>query len=59
MGIATDDEWLLDEAQKRFDTIWRGAECGSCKLRRECPKPIDTIQSKTAARSKTAAPRTK
>ena len=46
MGIATDDEWLLDEAQKRFDTIWRGAECGSCKLRRECPKPIDTIQRK-------------
>ena len=29
MGLLTDDEWLLDAAQARFETIWRGAECGS------------------------------
>jgi phosphatidylserine/phosphatidylglycerophosphate/cardiolipin synthase-like enzyme len=43
MGILTDDDWLLDEAQKRFDFIWRGAECASCRLRRECPKPLDLL----------------
>jgi phosphatidylserine/phosphatidylglycerophosphate/cardiolipin synthase-like enzyme len=42
MGIVTDDEWMLDAAQARFETIWRGGECGACKMRRECPKPLDT-----------------
>jgi phosphatidylserine/phosphatidylglycerophosphate/cardiolipin synthase-like enzyme len=44
MGIVTDDEWLLDEAQARFERIWRGAECKGCGLRRECPRPIDTLE---------------
>src|SRR5579859_6968908 len=44
MGILTDDEWLLDEAQKRFDFIWRGGECGACRMRRECPRPLDLLQ---------------
>jgi phosphatidylserine/phosphatidylglycerophosphate/cardiolipin synthase-like enzyme len=43
MGIVTDDEWMLDEAQRRFDFIWRGAECGACRLRGECPAPIDSL----------------
>jgi phosphatidylserine/phosphatidylglycerophosphate/cardiolipin synthase-like enzyme len=43
MGIVTDDDWMLDRAQERFETIWRGAECAGCKLRRECPAPIDAI----------------
>ncbi len=41
MGILTDDEWLLDEAQARFERIWRGAECAGCRLRAECPGPLD------------------
>ena len=45
MGIVTDDEWLLDQAQARFEQIWRGGECGACKMRRECPKPLDQIRS--------------
>lgn len=47
MGVLTDDEWLLDEAQARFDRIWRGLECGACRLRTKCPKPID-VTYKTA-----------
>jgi phosphatidylserine/phosphatidylglycerophosphate/cardiolipin synthase-like enzyme len=43
LGVLTDDEWMLDATQARFDAIWRGSECGACKLRRECPTPIDTI----------------
>ncbi|HEY4016164.1 MAG TPA: phospholipase D-like domain-containing protein [Polyangiaceae bacterium] len=41
MGVLTDDEWMLDVAQARFDAVWRGGECGSCRLRRECPAPLD------------------
>jgi phosphatidylserine/phosphatidylglycerophosphate/cardiolipin synthase-like enzyme len=41
MGIVTDDDWMLDAAQSRFDAIWRGAECAACRLRRQCPSPLD------------------
>jgi len=41
MGIATDDDVLLDFAQARFDRIWSGKECGSCRMRNLCPKPLD------------------
>jgi phosphatidylserine/phosphatidylglycerophosphate/cardiolipin synthase-like enzyme len=44
-GIVTDDEWLLDAAQARFERIWRGAECGGCRMRGECPKPLDTLHT--------------
>jgi phosphatidylserine/phosphatidylglycerophosphate/cardiolipin synthase-like enzyme len=41
MGIMTDDEGMLDAAQARFERIWSGRECGACKLRHVCPKPLD------------------
>jgi phosphatidylserine/phosphatidylglycerophosphate/cardiolipin synthase-like enzyme len=41
LGILTDDELLLDELQSSFDAIWAGRRCGSCRLRRECPAPLD------------------
>lgn len=41
MGIVTDDDAMLDVAQERFDRIWRGAECKSCRVRAECPRPLD------------------
>jgi phosphatidylserine/phosphatidylglycerophosphate/cardiolipin synthase-like enzyme len=43
LGILTDDDAMLDAAQGRFDRVWRGAECASCKLRRECPRPLDLV----------------
>jgi phosphatidylserine/phosphatidylglycerophosphate/cardiolipin synthase-like enzyme len=43
LGVLTDDEWMLDQAQARFELIWRGGECGACKLRRECPGPLDRL----------------
>jgi phosphatidylserine/phosphatidylglycerophosphate/cardiolipin synthase-like enzyme len=43
MGILTDDDWMLDVAQARFDAIWRGVECASCRLRRQCPAPLDRV----------------
>jgi phosphatidylserine/phosphatidylglycerophosphate/cardiolipin synthase-like enzyme len=41
IGIVTDDELMLDELQSTFDAIWTGRRCGACRLRAECPAPID------------------
>jgi phosphatidylserine/phosphatidylglycerophosphate/cardiolipin synthase-like enzyme len=43
LGILTDDEAFLDEAQARFDRIWTGKECRGCALRGVCPRPLDTL----------------
>lgn len=55
MGIVTDDEAMLDASQARFDRIWRGAECASCKMRRECPAPLDQPSSVRTARDRRCA----
>ncbi len=47
-GILTDDEYVLDALQARFDALWSGRECQGCGLRRECPKPIDTLVKRSA-----------
>jgi phosphatidylserine/phosphatidylglycerophosphate/cardiolipin synthase-like enzyme len=41
MGVMTDDDVLLDATQARFERIWSGGECGACKLRDVCPRPLD------------------
>jgi phosphatidylserine/phosphatidylglycerophosphate/cardiolipin synthase-like enzyme len=41
IGMVTDDALLLDDVQELFDRIWRGSECGTCRLRDECPRPLD------------------
>ena len=43
LGVITDDDVFLDAAQARFEAIWTGRECGSCKLRRQCPAPLDQL----------------
>lgn len=56
LGISTDDDVLLDAAQARFERIWRGAECGNCRLRSECPAPLDQPRpAKRVATSTTIA----
>ncbi len=42
-GFATSDDVLLDATQSEFDAIWSGSRCKSCKVRRECPRPIDLL----------------
>jgi phosphatidylserine/phosphatidylglycerophosphate/cardiolipin synthase-like enzyme len=49
-GILTEDDVLLDAVQARYDRIWRGAECGSCKLRHLCPAPLDTPPARALKR---------
>jgi phosphatidylserine/phosphatidylglycerophosphate/cardiolipin synthase-like enzyme len=56
LGIVTDSEALLDATQARFDRIWRGRDCASCQLRRECPAPIDTLTSREGSRRTRRSP---
>lgn len=44
-GIVTTDDLLLDEMQAEFDAIWSGSRCAGCRVRSECPKPLDTLTS--------------
>jgi phosphatidylserine/phosphatidylglycerophosphate/cardiolipin synthase-like enzyme len=41
LGILSQDDLLLDEVQAFYDAIWRGSPCATCKLRSECPKPLE------------------
>jgi phosphatidylserine/phosphatidylglycerophosphate/cardiolipin synthase-like enzyme len=50
MGLSSDDDVLLDAAQSRFERIWSGKECGSCRLRSECATPLDQIASAGTAK---------
>jgi threonine/homoserine/homoserine lactone efflux protein len=43
MGLLTEDDFMLDAAQARFDRIWRGASCAGCRLRSVCPGPLDKL----------------
>jgi phosphatidylserine/phosphatidylglycerophosphate/cardiolipin synthase-like enzyme len=57
LGVLTEDDHLLDRVQAHFDAIWSGRECKACRLRRLCPRPIDTLVRKSPANtSSTRAP---
>jgi phosphatidylserine/phosphatidylglycerophosphate/cardiolipin synthase-like enzyme len=57
MGIATDDDVLLDQAQLRFDRIWSGKECKACRLRTVCPAPLDLPKAPSRPARTFAKPR--
>ena len=44
IGIVTADEQTIDQLQDRYDRIWRGGECGGCRLRNECEMPLDEVE---------------
>ncbi len=56
VGVLTSDELLLDTMQGEFDRIWSGRACSGCKLRGECPKPIDTLGAPKPAAPAAPAP---
>jgi phosphatidylserine/phosphatidylglycerophosphate/cardiolipin synthase-like enzyme len=49
LGIVTDDAQLLDQVQALYEQIWRGGECGTCKLHEECPGPLVQLGSAAAS----------
>jgi phosphatidylserine/phosphatidylglycerophosphate/cardiolipin synthase-like enzyme len=42
IGFVSRDDMLLDEIQAYFDNIWQGTRCLSCRLRDDCPRPLDS-----------------
>ena len=40
LGIGTDDDWMLDVVQARYQRIWSGGECAGCRLQAECGAPL-------------------
>lgn len=43
LGIVSDDDALLDQVQGLYDRIWQGGECAGCRLRDDCPGPLDSL----------------
>lgn len=40
LGFVTEDFDVIDRVSALFQSVWTGAECGTCKLRSACPDPI-------------------
>jgi hypothetical protein len=45
LGFVTADDLLLDEVQSLYEEVWRGARCAGCRLRQDCPGPLDMAPS--------------
>jgi phosphatidylserine/phosphatidylglycerophosphate/cardiolipin synthase-like enzyme len=41
LGFVTADDLLLDQVQSLYEEVWRGARCAGCRLRQDCPRPLD------------------
>jgi phosphatidylserine/phosphatidylglycerophosphate/cardiolipin synthase-like enzyme len=41
LGFVTADDLLLDQVQSLYEQVWRGARCAGCRLRQDCPRPLD------------------
>jgi phosphatidylserine/phosphatidylglycerophosphate/cardiolipin synthase-like enzyme len=50
LGFCTEDFDTVDRVQALFESVWSGAECASCKLRRICPDPIGEPARKSLVR---------
>jgi len=40
LGFVTEDFEVIDRVGALYESIWKGAECANCKLRRVCPDPL-------------------
>lgn len=43
LGVVTADAQLLDQVQAMYERVWTGGECGACRLRDDCPGPLDEL----------------
>lgn len=58
LGFVTDDAPLLDQVQALYERLWSGGECTGCKLRDDCPGPLDElagVATASAARRRSRA----
>ena len=53
LGVVTDDAQLLDQVQALYDRVWTGGECPECRLRDECPGPLNELAQIHVGKRKT------
>lgn len=41
LGFIIRDDLVLDDVQGIYNAIWTGQPCAGCRLRDECPQPLD------------------
>lgn len=49
VGFVSDDEGLLDDVQALYERVWSGRACKGCRLREQCPAPLDELHAKKPA----------
>ena len=57
LGFVTDDAPLLDQIQALYERIWTGGECAGCRLREDCPGPLDELGLQPPVTVRKAKPR--
>lgn len=50
LGMVTDDDHVLDQVQSLYERIWSGRACKGCRLRPQCPQPIDELVARSEPR---------
>ncbi|MHB8872116.1 MAG: phospholipase D family protein, partial [Myxococcaceae bacterium] len=40
LGFVTEDFDTIDQVTALYQSVWKGAECGACRVRELCPDPI-------------------
>lgn len=56
-GFVTEDFDVIDRVTALFQSVWSGAECGTCKLRDACPDPIGPPATRHTRRKRGRADR--
>jgi phosphatidylserine/phosphatidylglycerophosphate/cardiolipin synthase-like enzyme len=59
LGFVTDDAQLLDQVQALYEQIWSGGECGTCRLRDECPGPLADLAARARLTKLTPSPKSR
>jgi phosphatidylserine/phosphatidylglycerophosphate/cardiolipin synthase-like enzyme len=53
IGFVSEDDLLLDEVQRLYDSVWRGGACKGCRVRDVCEAPLDLVQTPRLRRAAT------
>ena len=46
MGVLTRDDAIIDAVQASFERVWRGSECGACRLQELCEMPLIALEKR-------------
>jgi phosphatidylserine/phosphatidylglycerophosphate/cardiolipin synthase-like enzyme len=55
LGFVTEDFDTIDQVTALYESVWKGAPCGACRVREHCPDPVGPATAPTR-RSRRASP---